>query len=59
MKKIYILFIAILYLSAATSCEDVLNRTPVDTFSADDVFNDEALTAAYLVYLYQQLPLLD
>ncbi len=59
MKNIHLFFVGILCLSCLTSCEDVLNRTPIDKINSGDVFNDEVLTDAYLTYLYQSLHIND
>lgn len=55
MKTLKIL-LPIILLSLLTSCEDVLNRPPLDKINADDVFTDEILAQAYVTNLYTRLP---
>lgn len=56
MKTIKILLLSILLIPFITSCEDILNRTPLDKINADDVFSDEILTQAYVTNLYSRFP---
>lgn len=53
------LLIPIILFSLLTSCEDVLNRPPLDKFNADDVFTDETLAKAYVTNLYSRFPYSD
>lgn len=57
MKKLHIIFIGFLWMLGLTSCEDVLNRMPIDKINSEEVFSDEVLVESYLTYLYQSLPL--
>ena len=55
MKNIYRFIFGILCLLIIVSCEDVLNRTPLDKINAGDVFHDEVLVEAYATNLYSRL----
>ncbi|MBW6502088.1 MAG: RagB/SusD family nutrient uptake outer membrane protein [Bacteroidales bacterium] len=56
MKKVFysIITIAVL-LFAATSCTDVLDQSPVDSFNQEAVFKDIGLTKAFLGYCYDRI----
>lgn len=55
MKNIYyILFVLFLF-----SCEDVLDKAPLDIISEDVVFNDQTLVDAYVDRVYSELSFLD
>ncbi len=56
MKKVYNYLIAIaLLLFGATSCTDVLDQKPVDSFNQDAVFSDIGLAKAFLGYCYDRI----
>jgi len=56
MKKVYSYLIAIaLLLFGATSCTDVLDQKPVDSFVQDDVFSDMGLAQAFLGRCYDRM----
>jgi len=56
MKKIYNYLIAIaMLLVGATSCTDVLDQKPVDSFNQDAVFSDIGLAKAFLGYCYDRI----
>ena len=44
-----------LLLMVATSCEDVLDKQPLDIISDSDVWNDEVLIKAYLTQAYAEM----
>lgn len=54
MKKIKLIVLSAVALFALSSCEGVLNKSPLDIISDDTVWNDETLTEAYLVNCYYQ-----
>lgn len=57
MKSIkYILF---LFLILLQSCEDILDRAPLDKISEKDVWNNEAMVKAYVTNLYSRIPFND
>jgi len=53
MKKT--IYIFMLLLMVATSCEDVLDKQPLDIISDSDVWNDEVLIKAYLTQAYAEM----
>ncbi len=57
MKKIYHIFT--LFLIFSYSCEDVLDKAPLDIISEDVVFEDQALARAYINNLYSELAFLN
>ncbi|NQU33810.1 MAG: RagB/SusD family nutrient uptake outer membrane protein [Bacteroidetes bacterium] len=57
MKKIY--YILILLIVISYSCEDVLDKAPLDIISEDVVFDDPTLTQAYINNLYSELSFLN
>lgn len=59
MKTLKLLFISILLILIIPSCEDVLNRLPVDKINADKVFSNETYVTAYVTNLYSRLTLND
>lgn len=56
MKTLKILISFIVLTTMLVSCEDVLNRPPLDKINADDVFTDETLAQAYVTNLYARFP---
>jgi hypothetical protein len=52
MKKIAIILISMMLWA---SCSDVLDKVPLDIISDDAVWNDEALTEAYLTNIYTRM----
>lgn len=59
MKTLKLLFISILLISIMPSCEDVLNRLPVDKINAEEVFSSQIYVEAYVTNLYSRLSLND
>ena len=59
MKTLKILISSIVLLTIITSCEDVLDRTPLDKINADAVFSDEMLAQTYVTNLYSRVPFND
>ena len=57
--KIKILFTLIITLALAYSCEDVLDRPPLDKISDSDVWLKESLLEGYIIDLYNQYPFFD
>ncbi len=53
--KIFIATIVI-FLSAFYSCDDVLDRTPLDKISDNDVWQSESLLQGYVIDLYANFP---
>ena len=53
MKKT--IYIFVLLLMVFTSCEDVLDKKPLDIISDSDVWNDETLMDAYLTQTYAEM----
>src|SRR4030065_2060266 len=54
MKTIkYILFI---FIPVLISCEDILNRGPLNKISENDVWVNEVMTKAYVTNLYSRIP---
>ena len=54
-NKIFIITL-ITFLSATYSCEDVLDRTPLDKISDSDVWQSESLMQGYVIDLYSRFP---
>ncbi len=55
MKKIYYFITAVVvFIFASTSCTDVLDQEPLDSFNEASVFSDLVLTKAYLANCYQK-----
>ena len=54
-SKIFIVTFTIL-LSAFYSCDDVLDRTPLDKISDSDVWQSESLLQGYVIDLYANFP---
>ncbi|KAA6300520.1 MAG: RagB/SusD family nutrient uptake outer membrane protein [Candidatus Ordinivivax streblomastigis] len=52
MKKIAVILINIMLLA---SCSDILDKVPLDIISDEAVWNDEALTDAYLTNIYTRM----
>ena len=59
MKTIKIFLISTLLISIMPSCEDVLNRLPVDKIKAEDVFSNQTFAEAYVTNLYSRLVIND
>ncbi len=59
MKTFKLLFIPIFLLLIMLSCEDVLDRAPLDKIKADEVFSSQGLASAYVTDLYARLPSTD
>jgi hypothetical protein len=57
MKKIYYLLLVLVLF--AYSCEDVLNKAPLNIISEDVVFNDPKLVRAYINGIYNELSFLN
>lgn len=55
MKNIFYLSFTILSLIGFSSCEDVLDKEPLDIISDSVVWDDEALVEAYMVQVYSQI----
>jgi hypothetical protein len=55
-KKIIILLTVFTSLTAFLSCEDVLDRTPLDKISDGDVWQNESLLQSYVIDLYNRFP---
>lgn len=55
MKNIFYLSFTILSLISLSSCEDVLDKEPLNIISDSVVWDDEALVEAYIVRVYSQL----
>ena len=59
MKKLTNIFIIVfINMIVWTSCSDVLDKVPLDKISDNAVWNDAALTEAYLVHLYARMTVL-
>ncbi len=56
MKTLKNILLCLALLVASFSCEDVLDRTPLDKINAENVFTDEILTQAYVTNLYSRFP---
>ena len=56
MKNKIFIFILIALISATYSCEDVLDRAPLDKISDSDVWQDESLMKGYVIDLYSRFP---
>jgi len=56
MKTLKVIITSLFLILITVSCEDVLNRTPLDKIMADDVFSDEVLVQAYVTNLYSRFP---
>jgi starch-binding outer membrane protein, SusD/RagB family len=59
MKTFRFLFINIFLLLIILSCDDVLDRAPLDKIKADEVFSNQGLASAYITDLYARLPSTD
>ncbi|HPF03867.1 MAG TPA: RagB/SusD family nutrient uptake outer membrane protein [Bacteroidales bacterium] len=59
MKTYRIILLSVLLIFVTLSCEDILDRTPLDKINAEDVFADEILTQAYVTNLYSRFPFND
>ena len=55
-KKILILLTVFTSLTAFLSCDDVLDRTPLDKISDGDVWQNESLLQSYVIDLYNRFP---
>ncbi|MGQ8336917.1 RagB/SusD family nutrient uptake outer membrane protein [Sunxiuqinia sp. A32] len=56
MKKIYYFIMTVgVFFFAATSCTDVLDQKPLDSFNEESVFSDLVLTKAYLANCYEKM----
>jgi hypothetical protein len=55
-KKILILLTVFTSLTAFLSCDDVLDRTPLDKISDSDVWQNESLLQSYVIDLYNRFP---
>lgn len=53
MKKIYGIIIAIFFMG--TSCEDVLNKAPLDIINENVVWNDQVMVDAYILDIYSRM----
>ncbi len=52
----FLSLIFVLSLLFVSSCEDVLEKTPIDSFSDAAVWNDKALTEAFINDAYKTIP---
>ena len=50
-----ITYLLLLFLILFQSCEEGLNKTPLDKISGDDVWNSEELSRAYIANLYSRM----
>ncbi len=56
MRKIIYIQLCLIFALSFTSCNDFLDRKPLDKMTEDDVFNDDALLAAYVNACYNAYP---
>ncbi len=56
MKNKIFIIVLIALISGTYSCEDVLNRAPLDKISDNDVWQDESLMKGYVIDLYSRFP---
>lgn len=56
MKKYIYIQLCLIFALLCTSCNDFLDRKPLDKMTEDDVFNDDALLAAYVNACYNAYP---
>jgi hypothetical protein len=56
MKKQILLLVLITILTISYSCEDVLNRIPLEKISDADVWQKESLLQGYVIDLYNRYP---
>lgn len=56
MRKIIYIQLCLIFALSLTSCNDFLDRKPLDKMTEDDVFNDDALLAAYVNACYNAYP---
>jgi len=56
MKNKIFIIVLIALISGTYSCEDVLNRPPLDKISDSDVWQDESLMKGYVIDLYSRFP---
>ncbi|NLI35276.1 MAG: RagB/SusD family nutrient uptake outer membrane protein [Bacteroidales bacterium] len=56
MKKYIYIQLCLIFSLLCTSCNDFLDRKPLDKMTEDDVFNDDALLAAYVNACYNAYP---
>ncbi|WP_372647326.1 RagB/SusD family nutrient uptake outer membrane protein [Draconibacterium sp.] len=56
MKNKIFRILIIVFVLGAFSCEDVLDRTPLDKISDSDVWEDESLMMGYVIDLYSRFP---
>jgi starch-binding outer membrane protein, SusD/RagB family len=58
MKKIVLHISTIVFLIFIYSCEDVLDKTPLDFISDDVVWDDPTLVNAYIIQVYSEMNIL-
>lgn len=56
ITKIFVLVISLLVVGLNYSCSDVLDRTPLSSYSDDAVWNDQNLASAFLNIIYRDFP---
>lgn len=56
MKNKIFIIVLIALITSTYSCEDVLNRPPLDKISDSDVWQDESLMKGYVIDLYSRFP---
>jgi hypothetical protein len=56
MKKYINIILAVIILSLTSCTKDFLNEPPLDRITENDVWNDKALTDAYLFQIYEDMP---